>query len=211
MKNNFLSKVFLWLCIGLLVSFGLGYARLYSEDLLIVLLNNFSIVAFAEIVVALIFSFGLSKMSDTTAKILYLVYSGLTGVTFSVIFLLFEASSILWVLLATAIIFGLLALIGSKLKINLSGFGTFLLISLLGMIVLGIINMFLLNEALDLTICFVSIFIFAGYIIFDINRIFKLSQFQLEEKYAIFWAFQLYLDIINIIIKLLRLFGKRRD
>jgi FtsH-binding integral membrane protein len=57
MKNNFLSKVFLWLCIGLLVSFRLGYALLYSEDLRIVLLINFSIVAIAEIVVALIFSF----------------------------------------------------------------------------------------------------------------------------------------------------------
>ena len=87
----------------------------------------------------------------------------------------------------------------------------FLTIALLGMIVLSIINIFVLNEALDMTVTFVSILIFSGYIIFDINHIIKMSDAQLEEKYAIFGAFQLYLDIINIIIDLLRLLGNHRD
>ena len=78
------------------------------------------------------------------------------------------------------------------------------------MLVLALINAFVANAALDLTICFVTLLIFVGYIVFDINRIMRLSNSQLDEKYAIFWAFQLYLDIINIIIKLLRLFGKRK-
>lgn len=211
MKNKFISKVFLWLCIGLLISFGLGYAITLNEDIMITLLNNFTIVAIAEIIIGIVFSFRLTKMSDTTAKILYLVYSALTGVTFTTIFLIFELSSIIWVLFATAIIFGIFALIGSKLKIDLSGFGTFLLIALLGMIVLTLINLFLLDSALDMTICFVSILIFAGFIAYDMNRIIKLSKLELQEKYAVFWAFQLYLDIINIILDLLNLTGSRRD
>ena len=211
MKNQFLSKVFLWLGIGLFVSFGLGYAITLDLDLLFTLIDNFTIITTLEIVIAIVFSLMLNKLSDTVAKILYLVYSALTGVTFSVIFMAFEMSSILWVLLATAIIFGVFALIGSKLKIDLSGFGTFLLIALFGMIILSLINMFVLDAALDMTICFVSILIFSGFITYDINRILKLSKFQIEEKYAVFWAFQLYLDIINIILDLLNLGGKRKD
>ena len=175
------------------------------------LLNNFTIITIVEIVVAIIFGFRINKMSNTAAKILYLTYSALTGVTFSIIFLAFEITSILWVLLATAIIFGVFALIGAKLKINLSGFGTFLLIALLGMLILYILNIFLLNSALDMTISFVSIFIFAGFITYDINRIIKMNKFQLDEKYAVFWAFQLYLDIINIILDLLNLSGNHKD
>lgn len=211
MKNKLISKVFLWLCIGLLVSFGLGYAITLNEELMYTLLSNYTILAIAEIIVVLFFTFRLTKMNDTTAKILYLVYSALTGVTFTTIFILFEISSILWVLLATGIIFGIFALIGTKLKIDLSGFGTFLIIALFGMVVLSIINVFLLNSALDMTICFVSILIFAGFIAYDMNKIMRMSEFELEEKYAIFMAFQLYLDIINIILDLLRLFGKRKN
>jgi len=211
MRNKFLSKVFLWLCIGLLVSFGLGYAITLDEAMFVTLINNYTIITIAEIIVAIVFSFTLHKLSNTMAKILYLAYSALTGVTFAVVFLTFEISSILWVLLATAIIFGIFALIGSKLKINLSGFGSFLLIALLGMIILTIINLFLLDSTLDMTICFVSILIFAGFITYDINRIINMSKLEIDEKYAIFWAFQLYLDIINIILDLLHSTGKRKD
>ena len=210
MKNNFISSVFRWLFIGLAITFGIGYAITLNENLVYNLLMNWTLIIVAELLVGLGLSIFINKMSDSTAKFLYLVYAALTGVTFSVIFLAFEVTSILWVFVATAVIFGIFGLIGKNIKIDLSGFGTFLLISLLGMLVLALINAFVANAALDLTICFVTLLIFVGYIVFDINRIMRLSNSQLDEKYAIFWAFQLYLDIINIIIKLLRLFGKRK-
>ena len=210
MKNNFISSVFRWLFIGLAITFGIGYAITLNENLVYNLLMNWTLIIVAELLVGLGLSIFINKMSDSTAKFLYLVYAALTGVTFSVIFLAFEITSILWVFVATAVIFGIFGLIGKNIKIDLSGFGTFLLISLLGMLVLALINAFVANQALDLTICFVTLLIFVGYIVFDINRIMRLSNSQLDEKYAIFWAFQLYLDIINIIIKLLRLFGKRK-
>ena len=210
MKNNFISSVFRWLFIGLAITFGIGYAITLNENLVYNLLMNWTLIIVAELLVGLGLSIFINKMSDSTAKFLYLVYAALTGVTFSVIFLAFEITSILWVFVATAVIFGIFGLIGKNIKIDLSGFGTFLLISLLGMLVLALINAFVANAALDLTICFVTLLIFVGYIVFDINRIMRLSNSQLDEKYAIFWAFQLYLDIINIIIKLLRLFGKRK-
>ena len=211
MKNNFIAKVFQWLCIGLLITFGLGYAITLNEQLTYTLLSNIGLIAIIEIIVGIAFSFLIHKISNTTAKILYIVYAALSGITFSTIFLVFEMSSILWVFFATAIIFGIFSYIGKKIKIDLSGFGTFLLISLLGMIILTIINLFILNKALDMTICLVSILIFVGYIVFDINRIIKMSQLNLDEKYAIFGAFELYLDIINIITDLLGLSGQRKD
>ena len=210
MKNNFISKIFRWLFIGLAITFGLGYAITLSEDLVNILLMNWTIIIVAELLVGLGLSIFIRRMSDSLAKILYLAYAALTGITFSVIFLAFELSSIIWVFLATAIIFGILGLVGKNIKIDLSGFGTFLLIALISMLFLTLINIFIANQTLDLTICFESLLIFMGYITFDINRIMKLGQLQQEEKYAIFWAFQLYLDIINIIIKLLKLFGKRK-
>ncbi len=128
MKNNFISKVFSWLFIGLLIAFGTGYF-ITTNDAAI----DFMLVGsgyYLAIIVELISGFGLSifisKMSDTVAKILYLLYSAVTGVTMAALFLIFETSSIIWVLLATALIFGIFSLVGSKLKINLSGWGTFL-------------------------------------------------------------------------------------
>ena len=210
MKNNFISSVFKWLFLGLAVTFGIGYAITLNDNLVYTLLTNWTIIIVLELLVGLGLSIFINKISDTTAKVLYLIYAALTGVTFTVIFLVFEMTSILWVLIATAIIFGIFGFVGKNIKMDLTGFGTFLLFSLLGMLVLGLINAFVANEALDLTVCFVSLLIFIGYVVFDINRIMKLSNQQLDEKYAVFWAFQLYLDIINIIIKLLKLFGKRK-
>lgn len=210
MKNNFISKVFRWLFLGLVVTFGLGYAITLNEDLVYTLLMNWTFIIIAELLVGLGLSIFINKMSDSLAKVLYLAYAALTGVTFSVIFLAFELTSIIWVFLATAIIFGVFGFIGKSIKIDLSGFGTFLLISLISMLVLALINVFIANQALDLTVCFVSLLIFVGYIVFDINRIMRLGQLQQSDKYAVFWAFQLYLDIINIILKLLRLFGREK-
>ena len=211
MKNKFISKVFAWLCIGLLITFGIGYGVTLNEELTYLLLSNWGIISIIEVISCVVLTIFINKMSNTTAKILYLLHCALTGVTFTAVFLVFELTTILWVILATAIIFGIFAVIGSKLKIDLSGFGTFLLIALLGLLVLTLLNIFLLDSALNMTISFVSIFVFSGYIAYDMNRIIKLSRFELDDKYAVFWAFELYLDIINIILDLLNLTGNSRD
>ena len=211
MKNKFISKVFAWLCIGLLITFGIGYGVTLNVELPYLLLSNWGIISIIEVISCVVLTIFINKMSNTTAKILYLLHCALTGVTFTAVFLVFELTTILWVILATAIIFGIFAVIGSKLKIDLSGFGTFLLIALLGLLVLTLLNIFLLDSALNMTISFVSIFVFSGYIAYDMNRIIKLSRFELDDKYAVFWAFELYLDIINIILDLLNLTGNSRD
>ena len=208
MNNEFLSKVYKWLAIGLLITFGCGYFLSLNIDLFLNIINVYPLFVILEVGIGLGLVFLLPKMSDTVAKTMYLIYAAITGITFGSIFIVYQLSSIMFVFLATAIIFGVLGFIGKNIKANLNGLSTFLLVALLSSLVLMIINIFVGSETLDLGLAIAILLIFCGYLVVDIWRISRINGEQ-EEKYAVFWAFQLYLDIINIIIKLLQLFGKR--
>lgn len=212
--KDFVPKVFGWLFVGLLVTFVTSFLVFTNEWLLRLIFSNsmYLIIFIAEIGVAVALGAGLNKMKPTTMKILYVLYSVLTGLTFSSIFVLFEVTSIMFIFLVTAVIFGVFALIGRVTKIDLSKFSTFLIMSLLGVIVLEVINIFIMNNTLDMVLCIVSLIIFMGYIAFDMQRITRIEMSGFgNENLAIYGAFQLYLDFINIFIRLLNLFGKERD
>ena len=211
MNNEFLSKVFKWFGLGLLVTFLVAYAVSINESLLQLIFSSGAtiIIVILELVCAIWLSVRIHKMQTSTATMLYLGYTALTGLTFSSIFILYELESIIWIFLATAIIFGILSLIGSKTKINLSGLGVFLIIGLLAIIIISIINMFLLNNTIDLALCIISIVIFMGYVAYDVQKICRINTN--NDNIAIIAAFDIYLDFINIFIRLLQLFGKNRD
>ena len=208
MNNKFLSEVYKWLAIGLLITFGCGYFLSLNTELFASIINAYALFAIIEVVLGLVMIFALHKLSDTAVKTMYLIYTAITGITFGSIFLYYEMSSILFVFLATAVIFGVLGFVGKNIKANLNGFGTFLFVALLAALILMLVNAFVGSETLDLGLTIVVLLIFCGYVVVDIWRISRMNGEQ-EEKYAVFWAFQLYLDIINIIIKLLQLFGRR--
>lgn len=172
MNNEFLSKVFKWFGLGLLVTFLVAYAVSINESLLQLIFSSGAtiIIVILELVCAIWLSVRIHKMQTSTATMLYLGYTALTGLTFSSIFILYELESIIWIFLATAILFGILSLIGSKTKINLSGLGVFLIIGLLAIIIISIINMFLLNNTIDLALCIISIVIFMGYVAYDVQK-----------------------------------------
>ena len=211
MNNEFLSKVFKWFGLGLLVTFLVAYAVSINESLLQLIFSSGAtiIIVILELVCAIWLSVRIHKMQTSTATMLYLGYTTLTGLTFSSIFILYELESIIWIFLATAILFGILSLIGSKTKINLSGLGVFLIIGLLAIIIISIINMFLLNNTIDLALCIISIVIFMGYVAYDVQKICRINTN--NDNIAIIAAFDIYLDFINIFIRLLQLFGKNRD
>lgn len=211
MNNEFLSKVFKWFGLGLLVTFLVAYAVSINESLLQLIFSSGAtiIIVILELVCAIWLSVRIHKMQTSTATMLYLGYTALTGLTFSSIFILYELESIIWIFLATAIIFGILSLIGAKTKINLSGLGVFLIIGLLAIIIISIINMFLLNNTIDLALCIISIVIFMGYVAYDVQKICRINTN--NDNIAIIAAFDIYLDFINIFIRLLQLFGKNRD
>ena len=206
------SKMFGWMFVGLLVTFLTGYVVSNSYDILLLVAQvPFIVYAIIEIGLVIFFSLKIQTMSSTTAKICFLLYSFVTGLTFSFLFLVYELYSMIYVFGITALLFGIFALIGHFTNIDLSKFSTFLFMGLLAIIICSLINMFIGNETFDLILTIIGIVIFLGYTAYDIQKVkYNLDTFP-QDNLAIFGALELYLDFINLFLKLLSLFGKRKD
>lgn len=213
MENKLYSKIYLWLFIGLLITFTTGlYVSTNKELLLMIFANKFYwLLGLIELGLAIFLSVRIHKMKTITAKISYILYTVLSGLTFASIFIVYQLQSIILIFLVTAILFLIFATIGYFTKIDLSKIGTYLFMILLGVIICTIINLFLQNSTFDIIITSISIIVFLGFIAYDIQKIKRLTGHLSEENLAIISAFQLYLDFINIFIDLLRLFGKSDD
>ena len=212
-KKQLYPKMFTWLFIGLLITFVSGYALYLNEELMVNLLSiGFLPIAIIELVIAFVMGIRIQKMNPMTTKILYIIYSVITGITFSTIFVAFKVSSIISIFLITAIIFGALAFYGYITKKDLTKLGTILFISIICLLIAMILNVLIFkNSSFDLTLTIFGVLIFVGYIAYDVNKVKYLVASVGEEKAAVYGAFQLYLDFINLFIRLLELFGKRDD
>ena len=150
-------------------------------------------------------------MQPTTAKILFCLYSFLTGLTLSFIFVVFKIDSIVYVFGITSAAFAIMALIGTYTNIDLTKLGTILFMGLIGIILASLINLIIGSQAFDLGITIIGIIIFTLYIAYDVQKIKYVAESLEEDKAAILCAFELYLDFINLFIKLIRIFGKSKD
>lgn len=211
--NSVLKKVFAWMFLGLLITFATGMFVTTNENMLANIFSSgiYLVLAIIEIVLVIVLSARISKLNPTTARILFILYSFVTGLTFSSIFIAYKLSSIIFIFLVTAAAFGVLSLIGYTTKVDLTKFGTYLFIMLIGIIICSIVNIFVGGSVLTLIVCILSIVVFMGFTIYDIQKIKQLSDILPEDNLAIYGALQLYLDFINIFIDLLRIFGKGND
>lgn len=212
--NKFFTKTFFWMFLGLLGTAIVAAYTYYSGLWLKIFLSgSIAVVAIVELVAVLVFSLLFRKMSPTVAGIVYFIYAFLNGVTLSAIFAVYELNSIIIIFAATAAIFGVLAFIGYKTDKDLSDWRTILFTVLIVGIIASLINLFVGNEMLDLGITWVMLILFFGITIYDMNKLKMLSQDpELNpEKLYIYGALELYLDFINIFLKLLRLFASRRS
>lgn len=213
MKNKLISNVFLWMFVGLLVTFLTGYFISTNERMLLTVFSTgiYIIFAIVELILVIVLSARIRKLKPTTCKVMFLLYSFVSGLTFSSIFITYKMVSIIYVFLIAALLFGVFALIGYKTKVDLTKFGTYLFMGLLATIIVSIINIFVGNQTLDLIISVVIILIFIGVTAYDIQKIKHMSNSSIpEENLAIYGALELYLDFINIFLNLLRLFGDDR-
>lgn len=135
------------------------------------------------------------------------------GVTLSVIFAVFELSSIITLFIASAVIYAILAIIGYKTKADLSSWSPYITVFLVVGIILSIINLFLEASLLDIGLDWFILILFMGITIYDINKMKLLAEDPNlnNEKIHIYCAMQLYLDFINIFLRILSIFGKRRN
>ena len=213
MNNKIYSKVFMWMFIGLLVTFLTGIYTSTNVDALEVIFNKsgYWILLIIELGLAIFLSARIHKMSPTTAKICYLLYTFFTGLTFSSIFIVYKIESIMLIFLVTAILFLIFAIIGKTTKVDLTKISTILLMALLGVIICTIINIFLQNSTFDMILSGISVLIFLGFIAYDIQKIKRLEGWINQDNLAVIGAFELYLDFINIFLDLLNLFGNSKD
>ena len=215
MNNKILPSVFGWMFIGLLITFITGYFVSMNPNMLLNLFTTWGLIILLVIEIGLVvfLSARIHKMSPTTAKICFLLYSFVTGLSFSVYFVAFELNSLILVFLITAIVFAIFAVVGMTLKLDLTKLGTYLMMALLAILICMIVNIFLNNSTFDLIISIIGVLIFIGYTAYDVQKIMRMSDMNMlpEENLAIYGALELYLDFINLFIYLLRLIGNARD
>ena len=203
----------MWMSIGLLVTFLTGIYTSTNVDALEVIFNKsgYWILLIIELGLAIFLSARIHKMSPTTAKVCYLLYTFFTGLTFSSIFIVYKIESIMLIFLVTAILFLIFAIIGKTTKVDLTKISTILFMALLGIIICTIINIFLQNSTFDMILSGISVLIFMGFIAYDIQKIKRLEGWINQDNLAVIGAFELYLDFINIFLDLLSLFGDSKD
>lgn len=213
-KNDFIPKTFFWMFLGLLGTAIVAWYT-YSSGLSLNILTNdsFGILLIAEVIVVLVFSFLFRKLSPTIVGILYFIYAAINGVTLSTIFYVFKLNSIVLLFIASSVLFGGLALYGYNTSKDLSNWRTVLFGTLIVGLIVSLINLFIGNTMLDLILDWVILLVFFGITAYDINKIKQL--YLLDDidknKLHIYGAMELYLDFINIFLRILSIFGKRRN
>ena len=138
----------------------------------------------------------------------------INGVTVSVVFVVYELSSIVSVFIISALVFGILGFIGYKTNRDLNSWGTYIIVFLIAGIVLSLLNLIVFRSSvLDIAIDWLILILFCGATIYDINKIKVLQESAdiNQDKIHIYCAMQLYLDFINIFLRILSLFGKSKD
>lgn len=213
-ETKLISKTFFWMFLGLLGTALISWYT-YSSGLFIRLVAGgyWSLLLIVEVIVVILFSFLFRKVSPTVVGILYFIYAAINGVTLSTIFYTFELGSIVYLFLAAAVLFGVLAFIGYKTNADISKWHNILFAVLIIGLILSVVNLFVGNSMLDIGIDWLILITFFGITVYDMNKI-KNLQYEDgidQEKLYIYGAMELYLDFINIFLRILSLFGKRRD
>lgn len=213
MGKNIFAKVFLWMFIGLLITFGTSFYVSTQEFLAWNVLKLGWVWFIIELAIVIFLAARITKMSSFTAKLSFVLYSFVTGLMLSYIFIIFSLPSILLVFGAAALMFGIFGLYGYFTKVDLTKISSILAMGLVGIIIVSLINIFLGNAMVDTIISIVGIVIFTLFVAYDIQKIKSFSSFSNipTDNLAIYGALQLYLDFINIFLNLLNLFGNSRD
>jgi len=213
----FLSRVYGWMFLGLLLTAGTAVAVASSPALIkAVVLNRglLILLIFAQVGVVLYLSLRVQKMAPATAAILFLLYSALVGVTTSTIFLVYTGASIVSAFVIAGGMFGAMAVFGSFTKRSLAGVGQFMFMGLIGIIIAMVVNIFLLSDMLSFVISVVGVVVFTGLTAWDAQRLKQMAVALPDGRvgaYAVVGALSLYLDFINLFFMILRLMGGRRD
>ena len=223
----FLAKVFNWMAIGLGLTGVIAFLTINSQTALQMLFTvqdgyakpNMLLygLLIAELGMVFYLSARIQKISAQAATGIFLAYSALNGVTLSTILLYYTASSVTATFFVTAGMFGAMAVYGFVTKKDLSSWGSFLFMGLIGIIIASVVNMFLGSSMMSWVISGIGVIIFTGLTAYDVQQITRMGEQGIMNggesairKGAIMGALKLYLDFINLFLMLLRFMGNRR-
>ena len=172
------------------------------------------VVLLAPLAMVMFLSFRIDRMSLGTAQLTFWAYSGLVGLSLSGIFLLYTGASVARVFFIAAATFGAMSLYGYTTRSDLSRFGSFLFMGLIGIVIASLVNIFLASSALQFAISIIGVVVFVGLTAWDTQRIKEIyiegEDAAVAGKKAIMGALALYLDFLNLFLLLMQLFGDRR-
>ena len=214
---SLVSKVYLWMTMALAIT-GLTALYVAQSGLVFTIANNtayFWGLLIAELAVVWILSANIMRLSFPVAGIMFAIYSILNGATCSFIILAYTAESLATTFFVTAGTFGAMSLVGAFIKKDLYGFGRILMMTLIGLIIATIVNIFVASSALSWALTYIGVLLFCGLTAYDTQKMKEiLYQYQHTGnqnimKIALMCSLSLYLDFINLFLYLLRIFGKR--
>ncbi|MFA5659084.1 MAG: Bax inhibitor-1/YccA family protein [Oscillospiraceae bacterium] len=213
--QNVVVKTYMYMLAVLTVSGLFAYVT-YSTGKALEMVQNRSFYAFliAEIIIVIAGTSCMKRNLVVPSALLLVAYSIINGMTLSIIFLAYEMTSIIGVFFITAALFGAMAFYGHTTKKDLSALGSIMLMALMGLILVTIANVFFLKSSgLDLVLAYVGVGIFIGLTAYDAQKIKTMAAERHDLSpytIAMYGALQLYLDFVNLLLRLLRILGKRR-
>ena len=217
-QQRFMVRVYNWMTAGLGITGFMAFYISNSPAMMNIIFGN-PIMPIALIITQIGLVFWLAtrvmQMSASKATGVFMLYAGLTGITFSAIFMAYTTASIFSTFLVTAGTFGCMSLYGYTTKKDLTSWGSFLFMGLIGIIIASLVNMFMQSSMMHMIITYAGVLIFVGLTAYDTQKIKEMNILgnegtEEDTKEAIRGALTLYLDFINLFLMLLRLMGDRR-
>ena len=217
-QQRFMVRVYNWMTAGLAITGFMAFYISNNETIMGIIFGNpFMPIVLMIVQIGLVFWLAsrVMQMSVSQATGVFMLYAGLTGITFSFIFVVYTSASITSTFLVTAGTFGAMSLYGYTTKKDLTSWGSFLFMGLIGIIIASVVNMFMQSNMMHMIITYAGVLIFVGLTAYDTQKIKEMNILGNEgtdedTKEAIRGALTLYLDFINLFLMLLRLMGDRR-
>lgn len=217
--QTYMAQVYGWMTVGLLLTAFIAWYAANSSAFMELLYTNrifFFGLVIAQLAVVFVLSGLVNRLSAGVMTTLFMLYSVLTGLTLSSIFIIYTASSIASTFVVTGGMFGVMSLWGYTTKRDLSGWGNMLFMALIGIILASLVNFWLKSEALMWAVTYIGVVVFVGLTAYDTQKLKNIGE-QIDvrdssnlRKYSILGALTLYLDFINLFLMLLRILGNRR-
>jgi len=213
-QNALIRQVYAWMGAGLLVTALSAFVTISSPVIINAVVGNrllFYGLLIGELGLVVALSAAINRLSAGTATLMFLIYSALNGVTFSIVFRVYTAESIGSTFLITAGMFGAMSIYGSTTKKDLTSWGSFLFMGLIGIVIASIVNIFVGSSAVAWVVSAIGVIVFTGLTAYDTWKIKEMAATGAGgRKPAIIGALTLYLDFINLFLMLLRLTGRER-